>query len=237
MNATVLGRDASAVSPFDKFAFTKLSFAAPPALPEPIVNEPTLVPFEKRRDKHVDPDEKGGNNRIKRVDTRRRATRPTSCIRYRDMKRKFNFPMPFAHKHPSIENVNTIVEAQMTSSGRVADAFALIMGSWKFIIVQTLILGAWAILNVVGWINHWDPYPFILLNLVLSLQAAYSAPIIMMSQNRTAERDRLEAHNDYILNVKSEEEVRLILRHLEEQNKVLEEIHDLLHQDNAVRKP
>ena len=78
--------------------------------------------------------------------------------------------------------------------------------------------------NILAFINHWDPYPFILLNLFLSLQAAYIAPIIMMSQNRQAERDRLEAHNDYNINLKAEEEVRIILEHLENQNIALEEI-------------
>jgi uncharacterized membrane protein len=58
------------------------------------------------------------------------------------------------------------------------------MGSWRFIIIQSLLLAGWIGLNVMGWLAHWDPYPFILLNLVLSFEAAYAAPIIMMSQNR-----------------------------------------------------
>ena len=67
---------------------------------------------------------------------------------------------------------------------RVADRVAAIVGSWRFIIIQTTLLLAWIALNVVAYVQHWDPYPFILLNLVLSFQAAYTAPIIMMSQNR-----------------------------------------------------
>ncbi len=90
--------------------------------------------------------------------------------------------------------------------------------------MQSIILTLWIVFNILAFINHWDPYPFILLNLFLSLQAAYTAPIIMMSQNRQAERDRLEAHNDYNVNLKAEEEVRLILEHLENQNIALEEI-------------
>jgi uncharacterized membrane protein len=144
------------------------------------------------------------------------------------MEHKLHFPHPFAHKHPPVENINRIIEARTTLSMRMADRFASIVGSWKFIIIQSVILTFWAILNMVAWSRHWDPYPFILMNLVLSLQAAYSAPIIMMSQNRTAERDRLEAHNDYLINTKSEEEVRVILEHLEAQNLVLEKIHDAL---------
>jgi len=73
---------------------------------------------------------------------------------------------------------------------RVADRFAAVMGSWPFIIGQSIILVAWVVLNIAAWVQHWDPYPFILLNLMLSFQAAYAAPIIMMSQNRQEERDR-----------------------------------------------
>jgi uncharacterized membrane protein len=102
------------------------------------------------------------------------------------------------------------------------------MGSWKFIITQSIVLSAWVVLNVVAWSYRWDPYPFILMNLVRSLQAAYAAPIIMMSQNRFAERDRVEAHNDCLLNVKSEEEVRIILEHLEAQNEAPAVIHAML---------
>ena len=144
------------------------------------------------------------------------------------MEHKFRFPHPFTHKHPPVENINKILDSQKTLSIQMADRFASIVGSWKFIIIQSVILSIWVVLNLVAWFHHWDPYPFILMNLVLSLQAAYSAPIIMMSQNRTAERDRIEAHNDYLINTKSEEEVRVILEHLEAQNVVLEKIHDAL---------
>jgi uncharacterized membrane protein len=95
-----------------------------------------------------------------------------------------------------------------------------------FIIIPTTILLLWVVLNVTARVSRWDPYPFMLMNLVLSLQAAYATPITMMSQNRLAERDRIEAHNDFLLNVKSEEEVRVILEHLDAQNRALAEIHD-----------
>ena len=74
---------------------------------------------------------------------------------------------------------------------RAADATARSMGSWRFIVIQTAIVAAWMTANAIGFLRHWDPYPFILLNLLFSTQAAYAAPIIMMSQNRQAERDRL----------------------------------------------
>jgi uncharacterized membrane protein len=74
---------------------------------------------------------------------------------------------------------------------RAADRVATAMGSWRFIIIQTLIVLLWMVLNVIGVTRHWDVYPFILLNLLFSTQAAYAAPIIMMSQNRQAQKDRL----------------------------------------------
>ena len=89
----------------------------------------------------------------------------------------------------------------------MADKFATVMGSWHFIIIQSAILAVWVSLNVAGWVRQWDPYPFILLNLMLSFQAAYAAPIIMMSQNRQAMKDRLSAEHDYEVNLKAELEI------------------------------
>jgi uncharacterized membrane protein len=74
---------------------------------------------------------------------------------------------------------------------RAADRIANVMGSWTFIIVQSIFVGGWIVLNLVAFLNHWDAYPFILLNLLFSTQAAYAAPIIMMSQNRQAQKDHL----------------------------------------------
>ena len=140
----------------------------------------------------------------------------------------FHFPKPFAHKHPPIKNVHAVFETQLTLGQRAADKVASIAGSWTFIIVQSTLLVAWVILNITAYVNRWDPYPFILMNLLLSLQAAYTAPVIMMSQNRQAVRDRLEAHNDYEINLKAELEVRTILEHLEAQDLALTEIHKVV---------
>ncbi|MGF6228780.1 putative membrane protein [Inquilinus ginsengisoli] len=90
---------------------------------------------------------------------------------------------------------------------RLADGVAATVGSWRFIIAQSVLLFLWILLNVLGWIQAWDPYPFILLNLALSFQAAYSAPILMMSQNRQAEIDRQHAEVDYKINIKAELEI------------------------------
>jgi uncharacterized membrane protein len=86
----------------------------------------------------------------------------------------------------------------------------------------------WILLNITAYVQHWDPYPFILMNLLLSTQAAYTAPMIMMSQNRQAAKDRIEAHNDYLVNQKAEMEIRAVLEHLEAQNQALTEIHRAL---------
>ena len=133
-------------------------------------------------------------------------------------------PAHFLHQHPPVRNVNQVFEAQLTRGDRIADRFASVMGSWTFIIVQSVLLFCWVALNITGWIFHWDPYPFILLNLMLSFQAAYAAPIIMMSQNRQADKDRIEAHHDFEVNTKAEEEVRVILEYLEAQGIALREV-------------
>lgn len=95
----------------------------------------------------------------------------------------------------------------LTFGQRIADSVANGMGSWAFIIGQTIFVIIWMTLNVIGFIRHWDVYPFILLNLIFSTQAAYAAPIIMMAQNRQSERDRLQALEDYHTNVEAKLEI------------------------------
>ncbi|HEY1473743.1 MAG TPA: DUF1003 domain-containing protein [Pseudolabrys sp.] len=101
-------------------------------------------------------------------------------------------------------------EPQLTVGQRIADSVAANMGSWRFIIIQSIILLFWIILNVTAYVQQWDPYPFILLNLALSFQAAYAAPFIMMSQNRQQDVDRKKAENDFQVNVKAELEIELL---------------------------
>jgi uncharacterized membrane protein len=93
---------------------------------------------------------------------------------------------------------------------RLADSVARGMGSWKFIIFQTILVILWMGLNLVGFFYHWDVYPFILLNLLFSTQAAYAAPIIMMSQNRQSERDRMQAQADYQTNIDAKQEIEAL---------------------------
>ena len=145
------------------------------------------------------------------------------------------FPPPYRHEHGPIKNVNEVIKEQLTVGQRASDWIAAKVGSWEFIITQSLLLTLWAILNITAWVRHWDPYPFILMNLVLSLQAAYTAPMIMMSQNRKADHDRIEAHIDYEVNLTAETEIRVILENLEAQNIVMAEIHKML-EDVSARK-
>ena len=97
---------------------------------------------------------------------------------------------------------------------RLADSVANGMGSWRFIIIQTVIVILWMTANVVGFIYHWDIYPYILLNLLFSTQAAYAAPIIMMAQNRQNERDRAQADADYQTNCEAKKEIEELLARL-----------------------
>ena len=106
--------------------------------------------------------------------------------------------------------------AKLTAGQHVADSVAATMGSWSFIITQSVILTLWITVNVVAWIDHWDPYPFILLNLALSFQAAYAAPFIMISQNRQAERDCHQADEDFRTNVEAERRIEDLQKRLAE---------------------
>ena len=97
---------------------------------------------------------------------------------------------------------------------RLADGVADGMGSWRFIIIQSIVVFLWMIFNVIAYMSHWDPYPYILLNLLFSTQAAYAAPIIMMAQNRQGERDREQANNDYEINLEAKKEIEELLERL-----------------------
>jgi CRP/FNR family transcriptional regulator, cyclic AMP receptor protein len=125
-------------------------------------------------------------------------------------------------------NASDVAEERFTLGQRVADQFAGGMGSWAFIIIQSVILAFWVLFNSVavhfGWWS-WDPYPFIFLNLVLSFQAAYAAPIIMMSQNRAASKDRTSAEIDHNVNVKAEVKTGLIMNRLDDLERSLHYLH------------
>ncbi|AEF16893.1 protein of unknown function DUF1003 [Thermoanaerobacterium xylanolyticum LX-11] len=102
------------------------------------------------------------------------------------------------------KNINEEHKDSLTFGDRMADKLADYAGSWSFIFTFSFLLIVWMVINSVALIRHFDPYPFILLNLVLSCLAAIQAPIIMMSQNRQEAKDRLKAQNDYEVNLKAE---------------------------------
>ena len=122
----------------------------------------------------------------------------------------------------TIKNWHEQHSETLTFGSRIADKVASNMGSWRFIIIQTIIVAIWMLLNVFAYISHWDPYPFILMNLFLSAQAAYllnllfstqaayAAPIIMMAQNRQNERDRVQAQADYQTNIEAKKEIEAL---------------------------
>jgi uncharacterized membrane protein len=124
-------------------------------------------------------------------------------------------------------DVIEVHEQQLTRGDRAADVFARTVGSWRFIAVQSAALLIWVLLNATGAVvTAWDPYPFILLNLALSFQAAYAAPILMMSQNRTADLDRTAAKVDYAVNQKAENEIEEILSLLRAQVEMTETLRE-----------
>jgi uncharacterized membrane protein len=114
------------------------------------------------------------------------------------------------HQHEILaSNIEEQFERKLTFGERLSDQIASFGGSWRFIILFGVVLVLWIVLNAALLLNRgFDPYPFILLNLILSCLAAMQAPIIMMSQNRAELRDRLRSENDYKINLKAELEIR-----------------------------
>jgi uncharacterized membrane protein len=114
-----------------------------------------------------------------------------------------------AHERKLVStDVNAVIEAEASFGERLADNIARVGGSWSFIMIFLAFLVIWTVINTIILATRaFDPYPFVFLNLVLSMVAALQAPIIMMSQNRQAERDRFEAAKDYEVNLKAELEV------------------------------
>ncbi|MPT30773.1 DUF1003 domain-containing protein [Epilithonimonas hungarica] len=130
------------------------------------------------------------------------------------------------------ENIQDEIEADLTIGEKLADKVASFGGSWTFILVFFSFIMIWIFINI--WIlstRPFDPYPFILLNLILSCLAAIQAPIIMMSQNRQEQKDRIRGEHDYKINLKAELEIKLLSEKIDHllvnQNKKLLEIQEL----------
>jgi uncharacterized membrane protein len=128
------------------------------------------------------------------------------------------------HDHPPVRDLNREVERKLTFADRVADDFARLVGSWVFVLVQVGIMAIWVILNALNILHPWDKYPFLFLNLILTVEAALWVSVVLMSLNRLADRDRLRAQHDYELNVKAEEELKALMNHLMHQDEILLQI-------------
>lgn len=116
----------------------------------------------------------------------------------------------FSKRLPISRNPNRHLEDSLTFGQRLADKIAIFGGSWTFMILFGSVLVAWVVLNsfiLVRWGKPFDPFPYIFLNLVLSMLASIQAPVIMMSQNRQAAKDRIDAEHDYEVNLKAELEI------------------------------
>ena len=125
-------------------------------------------------------------------------------------------------------NPNEIIEADATFGERIADTVAAFGGSWTFIILFFVILATYTALNLALRRSAWDPYPFILLNLILSMLAAIQAPVIMMSQNRTDKKDRLRGELDYEVNRRAEAEVQSLSRKLNVLAEKMDDVEELV---------
>ena len=120
------------------------------------------------------------------------------------------------NKKNDFEKILRIPRERRTFSEKASDWLTGFVGSWTFIILLLVYIFIWVMLNLAAWFFHWDPWPFILLNLTLSCLAALQAPIILMSQNRGADRDRRRAERDYFVDKKSMREVEDMQRDLDE---------------------
>jgi CRP/FNR family cyclic AMP-dependent transcriptional regulator len=125
-------------------------------------------------------------------------------------------------------NANDVIEEKMSFGDRVADAVARFGGSWTFIILFGAVLLLYASTNIVLKGRAWDPYPFILLNLFLSMLAAIQAPVIMMSQNRQDTKDRVRGELDYDVNLRAESEIQTLSNKLNLLNEKIGDVDDLL---------
>src|SRR3989442_12593060 len=128
------------------------------------------------------------------------------------------------HDHPPVRDLNREFDRKLTFTDRVASDFARLVGSWVFVLAQLGLMLLWVLLNALSVLRHWDPYPFLFLNFVFSLEAAIWVSVVLMALNRQADRDRMRAQNDYELNVKAEEELKALMNHLMHQDEILLQI-------------
>ncbi|HTS28908.1 MAG TPA: DUF1003 domain-containing protein [Bryobacteraceae bacterium] len=131
-------------------------------------------------------------------------------------------------RNRAMRNANEIIEQKASRGERIADGVARFGGSWKFIISFLVLLVIYSVINVALRKQAWDPYPFILLNLILSMLAAVQAPVIMMSQNRQDEKDRLRGELDFDVNRRAESEIQSLCGKLNLMHEKIGDLEDLL---------
>lgn len=127
--------------------------------------------------------------------------------------RKLN---PDDHKHP----VNVLHHDEATFGEKLADKIATGIGSWTFLIVQSFAVLTWLVLNIYGFVHRWDPFPFILLNLLFSVQAAYTGPVLLLAGNRQSQKDRLTLEHAAYEADKADEQNVEILKAIENNTEV-----------------
>lgn len=141
------------------------------------------------------------------------------------------------HDHAPVRDLNVETDRRQGRAQRTAADLARLVGSWTFVVLQAVLTVCWLILNVVAATQHWDPYPFLLLNLVLSLESALWASLVLMMLTLSSDRDRVRAQQEYEVAVKAEEEMRAVMAHLEAQDEVMLQILQRLERnDRAVRR-
>jgi uncharacterized membrane protein len=141
------------------------------------------------------------------------------------------------HDHPPVRDLNREVDRRTTAPQRIGEDFARLVGSWTFVILQLLLTAVWLVLNLLAGFHHWDPYPFQLLDAVLTLELLLAAAILLMAVARLADRDRVRGQHQYEVDVKQEEEMRMLMHHLEVQDEVmLQVLHRLDRLDRELRR-
>lgn len=135
----------------------------------------------------------------------------------------------------SLRNPNEVIEEKVTPGERIADSVARFGGSWTFIITALVSLVVYACIQVALGQSAWDPYPFILLNLILSMLAAIQAPVIMMSQNRQDKKDRLRSELDFDVNRRAEMEIQGLARKLNLISDKIDDVEDLLREKSIAK--
>jgi uncharacterized membrane protein len=141
------------------------------------------------------------------------------------------------HDHPPVRDLNREADRKLGRAERIGLDFARLLGSWTFVILVAAFVLLWLALNLISITNHWDQYPFQLLNLTLTSMMVLLLAVTLMALNRMSERDRLRAQHDYEVDVKGEDEVKALMTHLEVQDEILIQVlHRLDHADRELRR-